>query len=187
MKINPMIYYAILAMAFLGMLISVTYLIGVIVLKSQLINSIIYYVVILLAFMFTLNLMQIIYRALIKMNIKKTGFVSMMMGHLTNEQISKMDVKSAIFYEYMVMRLDLLMPAFIVFGFTIYLTIPPLLIQTQYAELLLAAIVSVFVLTYMVYTVAIGILFAIKNASKVNATDTDRLNENIKGILSAIM
>lgn len=119
------------------------------------------------------------------------GFFSMMLGHLNQTQLDNLSINygtmgkvGAIMYEFLIMRMDIIVPSGIIFFLLITTTFPSIAANTANV-LTLGIIFSVFALSYLLYTILNAFLYAIKTISNMNAQQEARIDDLIAVTLMA--
>lgn len=162
-----------------GAVVSLLYIMSNFVLHTALLYSLMYDLIIFFGYMFVVNLIGLAFRAMRKANMAIPGIYSFIMGNLTQEQASAIarqpDGKTKILmYEFILLRLDILIPAGVVFGVMLYFTLPTLSAQVI-NELSIGIIYGVFVATYLIFTALQAYLFSIKFSVML---EEEKLNMN---------
>jgi hypothetical protein len=162
---------------YLGASLSTLYLISLDILKSNLLIGFTIYLVIFLSYSFLVNLIGLLYRFTYKIGKPLPGIFSSLQGHLTQEQMNNLSADNngkveALIYEYLIMRMDILLPAAIVFGAIIFITLPSIA-NTSLNELVLSEIAGLFALSYLFYTGLQAYMFAVKTKSSMGKGEVD--------------
>lgn len=160
-----------------GASLSILYMLSIYVISSVFLLGFAYYLAISFSYMFLVNLIGMTYRIAFQMGHPLPGIFSTLMGHLTQEQwdlLSK-DYKGrrdALIHEFVLLRMDILLPASIIFGAVVLLTLPAFTTsELNVAALLVGTIASIFVLTYLIFTGLQAYLYGIKVAGTVLAEE----------------
>jgi hypothetical protein len=180
---NNTLWTIIFVILYAGGAVSVIYILSLDVLQSNVGLSFAYFLLVFLAYSVVVNIIGLIYRFAKSKGHPLPGVFSLLMGHLTEGQVKNLSLtldgkRSIYLYEFLLLRLDILVPAAMVFGVTLYSTIPSTL-TTPSAELTLSTVIGVFVLSYLVYTVLQAYLVSVKLSGSLLEEQELRLGDVI--------
>lgn len=159
---RQMINKIIIFVASAGATISLLYLINLEIIKSPVVLGLLLSVIYIMAYSILLMLFSIVYRYAYNIGKPLPGIFTMMFGHLKQKQIENLSRSKAFMYEYILMRMDIIVPAGILFGITIFATTPTPTTNIQLSQLVISEIAGIFTLSYLGFTMLQSWLLSIK-------------------------
>lgn len=165
--------------------IALFYVLDLNVIKSQALLGIIYYFFTLVLFMVLVMAFNMVYQIGRMKGMKIPGiYSSIFYKHLTNEQVTNLsqthDGKIDIFFhEFIIMRLDIIFPASIVFAL-LFLNAIPTVSSSTINYIAMGELLGLFALSYLIYSQMQAKLIAIKLAGSIPQEQALDINEVIR-------
>ena len=169
---NPMIKKMAMSILSIFAAIAFFYVLDLNLIKNQALLGIIYYFFTLVLFMVVVMVLSMIYQYGRSKRIAIPGiYSSVFYKHLTDEQLNNLNKthqgKLDIFYhEFMVMRLDVILPASIVFAL-LFLNAIPTVASSTINYIAMGDLLGIFALSYLIYTQMQAKMIAIKLAGSI--------------------
>lgn len=175
---------------YIGAVVSLLYIIGLDILKSSLIVGFVYYLVIAASFSAVTGMIGFAYFFAKKMGKNPPGIFSMMMGYLTPEQAGNLATHgfsgklAIIMREYLMIRMDILIPSGLVFVGTMFYTVPQAATTTANA-IMFAQVAAIYTLSYLIYTVLTTFLVSVRIAGSIPPEEPLNMDTIIEETFSA--
>lgn len=154
---------------YVGAAISLTYVLAIDFFKSAVIIGFIYYAIIYFGYSVTISLTGLIYRISARLGKRMPGiFSTFLMRRLTQPQLDSLTRdyqgrRDAFIYDFLLLRMDIIMPAALVFGMIQFILIPNAIgINANLEQLQIATITSIFGISYLLYTLVQSYLYAVR-------------------------
>lgn len=160
---------------YVGAALSLIYILSVDVFRSVVLLGLVFYLIVLMSYSVCVNIVGLSFRMLKKMGKPVPDIMSRLMGgRLTDSQLQVLSkdyrgLRDALIHEFILMRLDVIIPAGAIFAITLFYTIPAVT-ASSLSELVVGEIGGLFVLSYLIYTCLQAFLYSVKLAGSVEET-----------------
>ena len=190
MRINENVVKVIYIILLIGSFLSLSYIIAL-QLKSSLILGIVIYLLEITLYMLINMGIGVAYQLAWMAKHPLPGFFSLLTGHLTqmqlenlNQQFGSLGNTMAVMYEFLLMRMDIIIPSGIIFFLLITTTFPSIAYNTTNA-IMLGILFSIFALSYLIYTILSAYFYAIRVTSSTATTVAINAEDLINATLMA--
>lgn len=186
MKFKYDIIRGIRILLFVGMLFSLSYISALALKSSFLYGAVIYLMVISASMLINMGI-GMAYNLAQRAGKPLPGFFSSMQKHLTQEEFNNLSNdhdgrRDAIIREFLIIRMDIIVPSGIVFFLMMAYLLPSIATNTL-NDLMLAILFSIFALSYLIYTCLSAYLYSVK----VMANISTKQNVNIDDLINATL